>query len=232
LATPVALVTGSGRGIGRAIALRLAREGLQVVASSRTAAELDETRRQIESCGGRCDVRPADMGDPDAVKALVEFSMSCHGRLDVLINCAGTAVLSGIEDLDPARFEQMMAVNVMGVYHSCRAAWPIMKAQKQGVIINISSAASVDPFPGLGAYGATKAWVNVWTRALADEGRPLGIRVFAVAPGAVETQMLRGAFPDFPGDQALGPEDVADVVCALAQADCRHASGQTVFVKK
>ena len=82
------------------------------------------------------------------------------------------------------------------------------------------------------AYGAAKAWVNLWSKALADEGRAYGIRVFAVAPGAVETQMLRGAFPDFPSNETLQPSDVADVIHALAQPACRYVSGQTVFVKK
>jgi len=100
------------------------------------------------------------------------------------------------------------------------------------VIVNISSAASVDPFPGLVAYGGTKAWVNIWSKGLADEGRPLGIRVFAVAPGAVETKMLREAFPDFPADQTLDPMDVADMVFQLSLPECRYASGQTIMVQK
>jgi len=228
----VVLVTGAGRGIGRAIAVRFAKEGARIVAASRTIGELDETRRLIESSGGNCDVQCTDVSKPEEVRALVESVVRRLERIDVLVNCAGAAVLSAIEDLDPTRFEHMMDVNVRAVYHGCRAVWPVMKAQGGGVIISMSSVASVDPFPGFGTYGASKAWVNVWTKALADEGRPLGIRVFAVAPGAVETQMLRGAFPDFPGDQTLAPEDVADVVYALAQPDCRHAAGQTVFVKR
>jgi NAD(P)-dependent dehydrogenase (short-subunit alcohol dehydrogenase family) len=228
----VVLVTGAGRGIGRAIAMRFARKSARIIAASRTPGELDETRRLIESLGGNCEVQRTDVSNPEEVSALVESVVRRFERIDVLVNCAGMAVLSGIEELDSTRFEQMMDVNVRAVYHGCRAVWPVMKTHGGGVIISISSAASVDPFPGFGAYGASKAWVNVWTKALADEGRPFGIRVFAVAPGAVETQMLRAAFPDFPGDQTLAPEDVADVVYALAQPDYRHATGQTVFVKR
>jgi len=125
-----------------------------------------------------------------------------------------------------------MAVNVNAVYHACRAVWPVMKKQKSGVIVNISSIASVDPFAGFAAYGAAKAWVNAWTKALADEGRRLGIRVFSVAPGAVETRMLRDPFPTFPADQTLRPADVADAVHALTQPGCRYATGQTVFVRR
>ena len=100
------------------------------------------------------------------------------------------------------------------------------------MIISTSSCASVDPFPGFAAYGASKSWVNAWTKALAEEGRLIGIRVFAVAPGAVETRMLRDAFPEFPSDQTLQPSDVADVVFTVADPTCRHATGQTIFVKK
>ncbi|MFH1111267.1 MAG: SDR family oxidoreductase [Planctomycetota bacterium] len=139
---------------------------------------------------------------------------------------------SGIEELEPALFTTIMAVNVNAVYHACRRAWPVMKTQKSGVIVNISSIASVDPFPGFAAYGAAKAWVNAWTKALADEGRRFGIRVFGVALGAVETRMLRDSFPTFPADQTLRPGDVADVVFALAQPGCRYATGQTVFVRR
>jgi len=228
----VVVVTGGGRGIGRAICQRFAADGAQVVAASRTLAELDETRRIIEQAGGRCHVQPTDVCVPEEIDSLIESTAGRFGRIDVLVNCAGIAPQSGIEELEPALFTTIMAVNVNAVYHACRRVWPVMKTQKSGVIVNISSIASVDPFPGFAAYGAAKAWVNVWTKALADEGRRLGIRVFGVAPGAVETRTLRDSFPTFPVDQTLRPGDVADVVFALAQPGCRYATGQTVFVRR
>lgn len=228
----VVVVTGGGRGIGRAVCRRFAADGEQVVAASRSVADLEETSRLISADGGNCLTRPTDVGQPDEVGVLIETTAQRFGRIDVLVNCAGVAPIAKIEDLDPALFDTLMAVNVCSVYHACRAVWPVMKARAEGVIVNISSVASVDPFPGFAAYGAAKAWVNAWTKALADEGRDCGIRVFAVAPGAVETRMLRDAFPDFPADQTLQPGDVAEVVHALAQPQCRYAAGQTVFVKK
>ena len=228
----VVVVTGGGRGIGRAICERFATAGAQMVAASRSAEDLRETCQSISAAGGHCLSQPTDVGEPDEVSALIETTASRFGRIDVLVNCAGVAPLAKIEDLDPALFDTVMAVNVRSVYHACRAVWPVMKARGEGVIVNMSSMASVDPFPGFSAYGAAKAWVNLWTKALAEEGRSCGIRVFAVAPGAVETRMLRDAFPDFPNDQTLKPGEVAEVVYALAQPQCRYATGQTVFLKK
>lgn len=228
----VVIVTGGGRGIGREICVRFARDGARVVAASRSSEELEATRRLIEQGDGKCDVIPTDVSKAGDVRELVGSTLDRHGRIDVLVNCAGVAPCTGIDGLDPRMHETILAVNVNGVYHGCREVWPIMKEQKTGVIVNFSSVASVDPFPGLGAYGAAKAWVNSWTKALAEEGKPHGICVFAVAPGAVETRMLRNAFPDFPADQALQPADVAEVVHAVSQPACRYVSGQVIFVRK
>ncbi len=228
----VVVVTGGGRGIGRAICQRFAADGAQVVAASRSAVELEETQRIIEQAGGRCHVQVSDVCVPDEIDSLIEITANRFGRIDVLVNCAGIAPQAAIEELGPALFTTIMTVNVNAVYYASRRVWPVMKKQKSGVIVNISSIASVDPFPGFAAYGAAKAWVNAWTKALADEGRRVGIRVFGVAPGAVETRMLRDPFPTFPADQTLRPEDVADVVHALAEPDCRYATGQTVFVRR
>jgi NAD(P)-dependent dehydrogenase (short-subunit alcohol dehydrogenase family) len=126
----------------------------------------------------------------------------------------------------------MIALNVAATFYACRAAWPLMQQQGGGTIINISSVAAVDPFPGFAAYGASKRFVEGLTAALAKEGTPHNIRLFAIAPGAVETQMLRSAFPDFPEDQCLPPQAIADLALALLNPACHHASGQTIQCKK
>lgn len=228
----VAIVTGGGRGIGRAVCERLARSGVQVVALARSRAELDETEASITRDGGRCRGEVVDVCDGPGLDALIAGVAEEFGRIDILVNNAGVVALGTLDDLAPATFEDTMAVNVGAVYRACRAVWSVMRKQGGGVIVSISSVASVDPFPGLALYGASKAWVNLWTKALGEEGRPWGVRVFAVAPGAVETRMLRGAFPEFPKDQTLDPVDVAEVVFTLAQPACRYASGQTVFIRK
>jgi len=228
----VVVVTGGGRGIGRSVCERFAASGAQVVAAARSPKELDETRAAIEGRQGRCHTRVTDVGSAEEIETLIEETQARFGRIDVLVNNAGVAPQAPIDELEEPLFDTIVLVNVRAVYRGCRAVWPVMRGQGGGVIVNISSVASVDPFPGFTAYGASKAWVNAWTRGLADEGRSVGIRVFAVAPGAVETRMLRDPFPSFPKEQALQPSDVADVVFVLAQPECRYATGQTVFVKK
>jgi NAD(P)-dependent dehydrogenase (short-subunit alcohol dehydrogenase family) len=232
MAENVVLVTGGGRGIGRAVCVRLARAGSQIVAVSRTVGELNETKASVERAGGRCHIQPADVGVQDAVRSLVDEVVQRFGCIDTLVNCAGIAPRCAIEELTTDLFEKILAVNVRSTYLTCRAVWPVMKAKGGGVIVNVSSIASVDPFAGFAAYGAAKAWVNAWTHGLAEEGRSCGIRVFAVAPGAVETRMLRDPFPDFPKRDTLDPDHVADVVHVVTQAACRYATGQTIFVRR
>jgi len=232
MAGKIVIVTGAGRGIGRAVCLRFAEDGAHIIAASRTASELEETKILVEKAGGHCDPIPTDVCASDEITALIETTHSRHDRVDVLVNCAGVAPLSDLEHLEPQVFEVIQSVNIEATYRLCRAVWPVMKAGGGGVIINISSAASIDPFPGFTAYGASKAWVNAWTKGLAEEGRDHNIRVISVAPGAVETRLLREVFPDFPKDQALQPQEVADAVFAMALPDCETASGETFLVNK
>lgn len=227
-----AIVTGAGRGIGRAIALRLAASGANVAIVSRTLDQLNETRQHIERSGGRALAVVADITQGDEVSRLVEETQSAFGGVDILVNCAGFVSVATIEHMEPAVFDALVATNVRAIFLCCREVWPIMAKAGSGAIVNISSVAAYDPFPGLGAYGATKAFVNAYTKALADEGKPLGIRVYGVAPGAVETDMLRGSFPDFPADQTLQPDEIAALVETLLSPACTHVSGQTIVIKK
>lgn len=228
---PTIFVSGGGRGIGREVCRKFAGHGATVIAVSRTEKELAETKESIERDGGTCHNFTLDVTDGRATNDLVRALVKEHGRLDGVVNCAGVAPVTDIEGLDDATWDKIIAVNMRGTFNTTRAVWASMKSGG-GVIINISSVASVDPFPGLTAYGAAKAWVNTWTKGMANEGKPHDIRVFAVAPGAVDTRMLREAFPDYPTSEALEPGEIANVVYALAQPDCRYATGQTVFVQK
>ncbi len=228
----IVVVTGGGRGIGRAVCRRFGRAGDVVVAAARTGEQLDQTKVLVESDGGRCFPHPCDVTSTEQLDGLIRQTSLRFGRIDVLVNNAGYAACAPAADLSPTQFETLLRVNVAAVFYACTFAWPMMQKQGEGTIVNISSAAASDPFPGLGTYGATKAWVEAFTRGLAAEGKPHGIRVFAVAPGAVESEMLRSAFPDFPSDQTLDPMDVADTVYALTQPAMIHATGQTFAVRK
>lgn len=229
----VALVTGAGRGIGRETARVLAECGARVALAARSPAELAETAREIESRKGVTTTIATDVSDPAQVERLVHRTAETLGGLHILVNCAGAAPGAPIEQFTHDMFEQCFAANARSVYLCCRTAWPFLaEAAGGGVIINVSSVAAYDPFPGFAVYGACKAFVNSMTHALAVEGRPRGIRVLGVAPGAVETGMLRAAYPDFPRDQTLDPGAVAAFIAVLAGPACQFASGQTIVFRK
>jgi NAD(P)-dependent dehydrogenase (short-subunit alcohol dehydrogenase family) len=228
----IAIVTGSGRGIGRSIARRLSLAGANVALAARTADQLDETRRMIERDGGTALAVPSDVTKEADVDRLVEESLGLSGRLEILVNNVGSAPLATIDRMEPELFDHIIASNIRPVYLCCRAVWPIMTSGGCGAIVNISSVAAQDPFPGFAAYGAAKAFVNTYTRALAAEGREAGIRVYGVAPGAVDTQMLRSAFPDYPADKMLSPDDVAMLVESLLSPAGRYVSGETITIRR
>jgi NAD(P)-dependent dehydrogenase (short-subunit alcohol dehydrogenase family) len=228
----VVIVTGGGRGIGRAICRRFAREGAMIVAAARSEDELRTTKEQVEADGGKCTIQPVDVTAIEQLQSLIECTEEELGQIDVLVNNAGASACAAVRDLSSTAFETMVRVNVAAVFYACKFVLPIMEQNGGGVIVNISSMAAADPFAGLGTYGATKAWVNAFTRSLADEGKEAGIRAYAVGPGAVETRMLRTAFPDLPGEQCLDPADIAETVYALTQPAMAYASGQTFYVRK
>lgn len=230
-ADQVVVVTGGGRGIGRAVCVRYARDGARIVALARSLSELGQTQAAVAEAGGQCHVLSVDLKDPVATNRAIREVVRQFGRIDILVNSAGVAPLRSVEDLSEDVFDEIWAVNVKAIYVTCRAAWEELK-KSQGVIVNISSVASENAFSGFAAYGASKAWVNAWTRGLAEEGRSARIRVFSIAPGGVETGMLRGVFPDYPKGETLDPADVADMVYAVARPECRYATGQTIFVQR
>lgn len=232
MAEHTCVITGASRGIGLAAALRFAHAGWNVAAAARRPHDLNAAAERIVEAGGRCLPVVADVGQPTEARRLIAAAHERFGRVDVLVNNAGAAPLATIEEITPEAFDQVQAVNIAAVFHTTRAVWPLMKARGGGLIVNISSLASVDPFRGFAVYGASKAWVNLFSQAMAAEGRPHGIRVFAVAPGAVETELMRSAFPDFPADKTLAPDQVAGVIVALWNDDLASCNGQTLFVRK
>lgn len=227
-----AIVTGGGRGIGRAVARRFSNAGANVVIAARTLDDLHDTRVLIERDGGRVLVVPCDVSEAADVERLIDETIQTCGRVDVLVNNAGTAPLATIDEMEPNLFDKILKTNIRTVYLCSRGVWHHMVEQGGGVIINTSSVSAYDAFPGFAAYGAAKAFVVAYTKFLAKEGADVGIRVYGVSPGAVETDMLRGAFPDFPSNMTLETDDVAVLFETLLSPTFQYSSGQTVTVSK
>jgi NAD(P)-dependent dehydrogenase (short-subunit alcohol dehydrogenase family) len=227
----VALITGAGRGIGRAAAVALSQAGFHAVLVSRTAGELEETARL---CAGKTSRFPCDVSDAADVDKLLEKLLQSVRRVDVLIHCAGHVVMRSIEELKLDEWRALIDINLSSIYFFCRRLWPVWRKQGGGVVVNVSSYAARDPLAGLGAYGATKAGVNLLGLALAREGAAIGVRVHTVAPAATETAMLRSiiSHQQVPTEKTLAAEDVARVIVQCATGDLACTSGEVIYVHK
>jgi NADP-dependent 3-hydroxy acid dehydrogenase YdfG len=212
----VALVTGAGRGIGRAVALGLAGEGAAVALAARSRAELAALAAEIRDAGGQALAVPTDVSQDAAVEALVEEVVGTLGRLDVLVTAAGVASFGPVAAAKPGDWDAMLAVNLRAVMVCCRAAVGAMLRQRRGTILNIASVAATRPIVGAAAYAAGKAGVVAFSRVLAEEVRAAGIRVGVLLPGAVDTP-LWDAVPNPPDRRRmLTPQDVARAVVLMA----------------
>ncbi|GBC93273.1 putative oxidoreductase [bacterium HR15] len=211
----VALITGGGRGIGAWIARLLAQQGAQVMLVARTESQLQQTARQIELEGGSAFYCVADVADEATMRALVERTQQITGRIDILVNNAGSARAGLIEQSDPAEWWQVIESNLRGLYLATRFVLPIMLEQGRGQIVNMLTVAASRPFTGLSAYSCAKAAGLMFTRILAREVRKRGIRVSAVLPGAVDTD-LWNEFPNAPErERMIRPETVAQIVLQI-----------------
>lgn len=231
LSQPVAIVTGASRGIGLATAQRLAKRGYAVVGVARNEDHLWRAVEGLKRLGAPAAAVAVDVSTTAGCTAVIDAAISSFGRIDVVINNAGAAPLAKIPAFTDEMLDEALSANIVAVLRMTRAAWPHL-AETKGTIVNLSSLGSVDPFPGFAVYGACKTWVNAFTAAAAKEGKAAGIRVFAVAPGAVETEMLRANFPNFPAAQTLSPDDVAAEIEKCLDAAANERNGQTIFVRK
>jgi len=212
----VAIVTGAGRGIGRAIAERFAAEGAGVVLAARTVSDLENVARELDRADARALAVPTDVTDDAAVQRLVERAVEAFGRIDILVTAAGVASFGPVAEATPRDWDAMLLVNLRAVMTCCRAVLPPMLARRGGTIINVASIAASRPIPGAAAYTATKAGVVGWSRVLAEELRAGGVRVGVLVPGAVDTP-LWDAIPGGPDrTRMLRPEDVARAAVLMA----------------
>ena len=216
LSGKVALVTGAGRGIGRAIALAFAAEGAAVALVARSRADLAGVAAEIRERGGRALAVPTDVTQDAAVESAVENVAGELGRLDIPVTSAGTASFAPVADSKPGDWDAMLALNLRAMMVCCRAALPTMMRQRSGTILNLASIAAKRALPGSAVYTATKMAVIGFSRVLAEELRPHGVRVGVLVPGAVDTPLWDTLGSSPPRDKMLRPEDVARAAVLMA----------------
>ena len=233
-----ALVTGAGTGIGRAIALAFARAGATLVLNGRRAEPLEAVRREIEADGGKAHVVAADVSDQVQAQKLVDDAKAALGKLDVLVNNAGKTYDALILRMRWDALDEAIAINLKSVFYLGSAAGKVMLAQKAGAIINISSVVALMGNAGQSAYVAAKAGVIGLTKSLAQEFGSRSIRVNAIAPGFVETDMTRSLtdavkeryLAKVPLGRFGSPEEVAGVAVFLAGDAASYVTGQVIAV--
>jgi NAD(P)-dependent dehydrogenase (short-subunit alcohol dehydrogenase family) len=225
-----ALVTGATSGIGRAVALQLARDGAEVVVHGRNAERGAETVQEITAAGGQASFVAADLADAADVRWLASEA----GDIDILINNAGISAFAPTAEFDPAVFDKMFASNVRAPFFLVAALAPGMAARGHGSIVSLSSMAGGVGLVGGAAYGATKASLEAMSRAWAAEYSASGVRVNAIAPGPVYTPTPSG--PEFisalgdttPMHRASQPEEIAEVIAFVASPRASYITGTTV----
>lgn len=225
LRNQVALVTGAGRGIGRAIAIALARCGAHVVLAARTESELQSVANEI---GGNTAIFPADLTDESQVQRLFQKI----DRLDILINNAGVGLFGKVAEISTDDLDQTLAVNVRGPFLCCREALKRMIPAKSGYIINIASVVGFKGYINQAAYGASKHALMGLTKSLALECQPHNIRVSAVLPGGVDAGMSAASRPDLPRDVLISSEDVANSVLYLLSLAKTNAAVDQIYIRR
>jgi len=240
----VAIVTGAGRGIGRGIALALAREGARVAINyRRDQAAAEKTVAEIKALGTQALAFPADVTDYPKVKEMVARVVGEWGKLDILVNNAGIASRGlNVAETDVAEMERVLRVHFFGAFQSTQAVLPVMRKQPRGDIIFISSRSPHDAPPGHAPYACAKAALETLARVLAKEEMPHGIRVNIIALGLVETDMgrrlLKGtrgldipeAAPMMPFGRVCQPEDVGNLAAFLCSDEASYISGHVIFL--
>ncbi|QOV87475.1 SDR family NAD(P)-dependent oxidoreductase [Humisphaera borealis] len=230
---PVAVITGAGKGIGRATAIELARRGYALALAARTDSDLLQTLSAAEATDRGIAV-PTDVSKYAEIDRLIDVTLDRFDRIDAIVHCAGIAPVRSLAAMTPAEWQETIDTNLSAAFHLIRAAWPAFERQRGGAIVNVSSLATRDPFPGFGAYGAAKAGMNLLGLMAAREGEPIGVRAYTVAPGAVETGMFRKIMTpeQFPKEKTLDPADVARVIAGCIQGDLRYASGEVIYLHR
>ena len=255
----VAIVTGAGRGIGKAIALTLAEAGADITVVARTREQIEQTAEEIRQLGRKALTLPIDVTQEDQVKEVVEQTLSQFGQIDILVNNAGIAIRKPIvlapgvempgwtgtggsrdEQLTPQEWREIIDTNLTSAFLFAQAVGPHMMKQKKGKVINTSSTCADEGSPGISAYSVSKAGLSTFTRCLASEWGPFNINVNAIAPGMIRTEMIAHYLKDskaretilgkIPLGRVAEPRDVALLVLFLAAEASDYVTGQILTI--
>ena len=208
-----ALVTGASRGIGLAIAKELADVGYNLALVARGEDKLKAAAEQIAAGSGvRAKAIPADLAREDSYARIVEETVQEFGSLDLLVNCAGLAQQGSFTEVTPAQWDAIFAVNAKAPFFICKQALPYLKKSPKPIIINIASVVGFKGYINQSVYSSSKHALTGFTKVLAKEVQPLGIRVHLISPGGVATEMVREMRPDIKPEELIQPEEIAEIV--------------------
>ncbi|MBD3344116.1 MAG: SDR family NAD(P)-dependent oxidoreductase [Chitinivibrionales bacterium] len=232
LSGKTALITGAGRGIGKNIALHLAREGAHVVLSARSEHQINALAAEITRSGGSARTVTTDISREPEITSLFRTLKEQSASLDIMINNAGIGLFGEIADLSTEDFDRVISTNLRGTFLCCRQAMKIMIQQTSGYIINIASVVGIKGYPNQGAYTASKHGIMGLTKTLAVEAQNHGIRVSAILPGGVDTELAGQARPELDRSLLLSPEDISHTVLFLLSLSERAAIDQIYIRRK
>lgn len=229
----VAIITGGGRGIGRALALAFAREGAHLALTARTAAEVDAVCAEVHALDRQALAFAADIRNEDAVQELVQKTWSTFGRIDVLVNNAGVSgTPQPIFGTPLERWEDVISTNLRGTFLCTKHVWRTMIKQRRGVILNIGSISGPAGAALLSAYSTSKSGMIGFTKSIAIEGKQFNIRANVLCPGPTDTAMLAGMEQRAPNIRLMPAEGVASTALYLVSDDSRYATGQVLFLEE
>ena len=227
----IVIVTGAGRGIGKAAAISFAREGAKLVILSKTEAEIEQACKEIIEFNGQCMAIKADVSSEDDVKNVIDKTLQKYGTLDILINNAGRSSENKyLTDVKTNEFNDIIDINLKGAFLFSREALKIMKSKNYGKIVNIASMAGRRGIVKLGVYSASKFGLIGLTEAMASEVKDMNININAVNPGMVETRTFRIVHPSYNEPDLMQPADIAKVILFIASEDARCIKGSIIDV--
>lgn len=240
LTNKIALITGSSRGLGRAIALAYADAGADVALASRSPEQLDEVAQAIRAKGRRALVIETDVSNSEDVAKMVDATQKEFGRIDILVNSAGVGWAERVDAMSDGTFDWIVKTNLYGTFYACREVLRVMIPQKSGGIINLASVSGIKAISGLGAYSATKGGVIMLTKTLALENTRHNIRVNAIAPGYIRTDMNAALLDDpeagpkllrlIPMRRPGQPEEIGGLAIYLASEAASYITGEIFFI--